>query len=41
MLHDILHMGWPLACVLIAAIIGGVVIYIGKKCADDEKRRVE
>ena len=27
MIHEILHMGWPTAAVLIAAILGVVVIY--------------
>ncbi len=28
-MRDILHMGWPVACVLMTAIIGLVVVYIG------------
>lgn len=27
MMHELLHMGWPSAAVLIAAIIGAVVVY--------------
>lgn len=27
MIHEILHMGWPTAAVLIAAILGAVVAY--------------
>lgn len=27
MTHELLHMGWPTAAVLISAIIGGAVVY--------------
>lgn len=30
MMHELLHMGWPTAAVLIAAIVGAVIAYVDK-----------
>lgn len=38
---EVLHMDWPFAVVLVAAIIGLVVVYGMKKAIEEEKRRVQ
>lgn len=38
---EVLHMDWPFAVVLVAAIIGLVVVYGMRKALEEEKRRVQ
>ena len=38
-MNEILNMGWPFATVLIAAIVGGVVVWVAKHSNQEEAGR--